>query len=153
MELSWWYFVIKLAAYSGWLALGLSWFSSPGRSIAPWALFLGALRLLMGLGFGLVIWFLGSLVFAGVGELLPGDSDAFVNVVTYLAVYIPVRWIEWAIFDLILSRDTRSLKGFLFGIASRHRLWRLGGIAVSCLADIPVVVALGGILPVGRFMC
>ena len=153
MDLSWWYFLIKLAAYSGWLALGLSWLSSPQLAIVTRALFLGVLRLLMGLGFGIVIWFLGSAVFGGVGEILPRNSDLVVAAVTYLAVYIPVRWIEWAIFDLIVSPETPSLKWFLFGISSRHRLWRLGGIGVSCLADIPVIVSLGGILPVGRFMC
>jgi hypothetical protein len=31
--------------------------------------------------------------------------------------------------------------------------WRLGGIVISCLADIPVIVSLGGNLAVGRFMC
>ena len=153
MDLSWWYFLIKLAAYSGWVGLGLSWFSSSKDSIPVRALLLGTLRLLMGLGFGIVIWLGGSMVFAGVGEVFHGDSEMIASAITYLSVYIPVRWIEWSIFDAIMSPQSRTLRGFLLGPASRHRLWRLGGITVSCLADIPVIVSLGGILPVGRFMC
>jgi len=152
VELNWWYFAIKLAAYAGWMVPGLKWFSSVKRPVAVRAVVLGALRLMMGLGFGLIIWVVGSLVYAGVGELT-GDREVLANAATYLAVYVPVRWIEWAIFDLVLSPESRSPKGFLAGVSGKHRAWRLGGIAVSCLADIPVVISLGGFLPVGRFMC
>ena len=45
----------------------------------------------------------------------------------------------------LLERET-NLRGI-------HRLWRLGGIAISCLADIPLIASLGGVVPVGRFLC
>ena len=69
----------------------------------------------------------------------------------YLAVYVPVRWFEWALIELFLSSAARTLGGFVLS-SGRTRPWRIGGILVSCLADVPVMLALGG-LPMGRFMC
>jgi hypothetical protein len=84
--------------------------------------------------------------------VLPDEVPRLGNVVTYLSVHVPVRWFEWAVFDLVIDSLARSVQGFLFGHTSRNRAWRLGGIAISCLADIPVISDVGG-LPIGRFMC
>ena len=43
--------------------------------------------------------------------------------------------------------------GFLVGESKPDRLWRLGGIVISCLADIPLIISLGGVIPTGRFLC
>jgi hypothetical protein len=72
--------------------------------------------------------------------------------IAYLAVYVPVRWIEWGLIALIVTPDARHFGAFWLGANRRDRLWRLCGIAASCCADVPVLVAVGG-LPVGRFMC
>jgi len=93
------------------------------------------------------------MVYAGVSEIAPDASELSQTVATYLAVYVPVRWIEWAVFDLILNRGSRSVSGFFFGTEKRPRFWRLDGIVLSCLADFPVIAQLGGLLPLGRFMC
>jgi hypothetical protein len=71
----------------------------------------------------------------------------------YLAVYAPVRLIEWSIVWFLLRRLTGG-----FPIASsRTALWILGGIVVSHLADIALLVLTGtrmmDVLPVGRFLC
>ena len=153
MNLSFGYFVIKALAYSAWIFVGLRTFSRGGTRRAWIALGLGALRLCMGLGFGVVIWFASSIVFPAVEHLSSDPSELLPNIATYAAVYVPVRWIEWGIFDLALNRDARSFRGFLAGSRARSRWWRAGGIAISCLADIPVIVSMGGVLPVGRFMC
>jgi hypothetical protein len=73
------------------------------------------------------------------------------NVLTYLAVYVPVRWFEWSILAAILIPS--SFAQFLLGAAKPDRLWRLGGIVISCLADIPLIISLGGVIPTGRFLC
>jgi len=145
------YFLIKGAAYCGWCGLGVRRFR-PERTawIGP-ALGLGLLRLLMGLGFGVLIFFAGLYLYAGLGETgALGVTTAMT--LTYLAVYVPVRWIEWGIIEALLAPPARTLSGFLLGSSGTGRSWRLGGIAISCLADLPLILSAGG-LPVGRFMC
>ena len=41
---------------------------------------------------------------------------------------------------------------FIDGLNARGRLWRLGGIVVSYLADLPFLISEGG-LPHGRILC
>jgi hypothetical protein len=53
---------------------------------------------------------------------------------------------------VVIDPRARTVRGFLLGETAWNRVWRLGGIVISCLADIPVIVDTGG-LPVGRFMC
>jgi hypothetical protein len=62
-----------------------------------------------------------------------------------------VRWIEWSIMAAILVPG--SFGQFFVGAAKPDRLWRLGGIVISCLADIPLILSLGGVIPTGRFLC
>ncbi len=111
---------------------------------------LGTLRLLTGLGFGIVIWLSGSLVFVALILASSDQATLLPGIVSYLAVYVPVRWVEWGIFELVLHPESRSKTGFLLGANARTRAWRLGGVVVSCLGDIPVIVSGGG-LPVGPF--
>ena len=73
------------------------------------------------------------------------------NALTYLSVYVPVRWLEWSIMAALLLSP--SISQFLFGAARPDRLWRAGGIVISCLADIPLIISLGGVIPTGRFLC
>jgi len=54
---------------------------------------------------------------------------------------------------VIVCPPCRSAAGFFLGLAKADRLWRIGEIVLSCLSDIPMIISLGGILPVGRFMC
>ncbi len=144
------YFVLKGAAYALWCALGVRRFQPERTRRAGLALGLGLLRLVLGLVFGVAIFLGGALVYAGLSE-----DGAFAAstamILTYLAVYVPVRWIEWAIIEAILTPRARGL-GFLLGSDGGARRWRLGGVLISCLADVPLMLAAGG-LPVGRFMC
>jgi hypothetical protein len=66
---------------------------------------------------------------------------------------VPVRWVEWGIFEVALQPSARAWDVFTLSADPRVRRWRLGGIVISCLADVPVMIALGGVLPVGRFLC
>jgi hypothetical protein len=105
------------------------------------------IRLSLGFFFGIVIYFLTS---ALVTSLAPGLPE---NVIAYLSVYAPVRWIEWTIMAILILPGPLSPSQWIAGSGRTDRLWRLGGIAISCLADIPLIVSLGGVIPVGRFLC
>ncbi|HXT24008.1 MAG TPA: hypothetical protein VN749_04160 [Candidatus Eisenbacteria bacterium] len=139
------YLGIKLAAYGLWCFLGLAKLRAGRDASAGRALMLGFVRLLLGLLFGVVIWLASSVVLSRLGYGLPQ------NVVAYLLVYVPVRWLEWSIMAVILVPG--SVSEFLLGARKPDRLWRLGGILISCLADIPLIISLGGVIPTGRFLC
>lgn len=137
---------LKVAAYSAVCHVGLVWVGRRRRLVLPVALGLGLLRAAMGLVFGVGIFFASAAVLAAT----PGSTAG--PLLAYLAVYVPVRWIEWSLIALLVAPDARSGPGFLFGADGRDRLWRVLGIVVSCAADVPVFAATGG-MPVGRFMC
>jgi hypothetical protein len=140
------YGVLKVVAYSAVCLLGLRWVGGRERWLLPMALALGLLRAGMGLAFGVGIFFASAWVVAQT-SLEPGGQA-----LAYVTVYVPVRWVEWGLIAMLLTRPARSLRGFVLGATARDRLWRLCGIAVSCCADIPVLLCMGG-LPVGRMMC
>jgi len=141
------YFVVKLLAYCIWCYFGLRLFQSNRRFLPARALGFGVFRLLLGFFFGIVIYFLGSFSLTVLGSGLPQ------NVVTYLGVYVPIRWIEWSILFALVASGLAGRSPWFFGANPRDRYWRLGGIVISCLADIPLIYSLGGVIPTGRFLC
>ena len=145
------YLLLKAAAYCAWCWAGVCTFRPERASKLGLGIALGLLRLLLGLGFGVGIWLAGSFVFERLAT-----TDALGNraamALTYLAVYVPVRWIEWGILETIMFTGERDFTTVLGGSGARGVRWRFGGIAISCLADLPLMLAMGGI-PVGRFMC
>jgi len=138
------YLVVKYLAYSGWMFFGLQKLRNDPSPLLR-SLLLGLLRLCLGFFFGVLIYLLSSgltsLFGYGLGQ----------NVIVYLLVYVPVRWIEWGIMSMFLISPEGA--GFLVGESKPDRLWRLGGIVISCLADIPLIISLGGVIPTGRFLC
>jgi hypothetical protein len=145
------YLALKGAAYVAWCARGVRLFRPERARVLGLAVGLGLLRMGLGLGFGVLIFFAGAFVYAGLDEAGVFGATS-VTILTYLAVYVPVRWIEWAILEALLTPRARSLGGFFLGADTRARSWRLGGALISCLADLPLMLSVGG-LPVGRFMC
>jgi len=139
------YIAIKFLAYTAWIYWGLGKLRHQSNPSPLASLTLGFLRLCLGLFFGLLIYFLSATLLSHLGYGLQQ------NVLTYLLVYVPVRWLEWSIMAVILVPG--SFSQFLLGAAKPDRLWRLGGIFISCLADIPLILSLGGVLPTGRFLC
>jgi len=138
------YLVVKFVAYCGWMFFGLRKLRNEPSPLLR-SFLLGFFRLCLGFFFGVLIYFLSSVLMSQLG------SGSGSNVLTYLAVYVPVRWMEWGIMAAILVPS--SFAQFLFGVAKPDRLWRLGGIVISCLADIPLIISLGGVIPTGRFLC
>jgi hypothetical protein len=138
------YLVVKYLAYSLWMFFGLQKLRNDPSPLLR-SLLLGLLRLCLGFFFGVLIYLLSSGLMSlfgyGLGQ----------NVIVYLLVYVPVRWIEWGIMSMFLISPDGA--GFLVGESKPDRLWRLGGIVISCLADIPLIISLGGVIPTGRFLC
>src|SRR5262249_14079674 len=122
------YIILKYAAYAGWCLLGLNLFESSIKNRTIAALAIGFLRLVMGLFFGVVIWILSTSAYAIYFKILGDGFGA--GVFAYLMVYVPVRWFEWAIIDLILQRRRTTLASFLVGHDGVSRKWRVGGIAI-----------------------
>ncbi len=137
----------KFLAYGLWCFVGLRKVRRDPSASLPQALLYGLLRLIMGLFFGVVIWLASSWMLSAVGYGLPQ------NILAYLLVYVPVRWIEWSIMAAFIAPQPFSFLGWLIAGWPTDRYWRLGGIAISCLADIPMIVDLGGVIPTGRFLC
>ncbi|MCI0403231.1 MAG: hypothetical protein L0212_06875 [Acidobacteria bacterium] len=137
------YIAVKVAAYIAWCWAGLAWLNPQRPGSRRWsAVKLGLLRFALGLFFGFVIFIGVQMVYQTVHSSVP----------TYLVVYVPVRWVEWSIIGLLLEARSPSLRSFVFSSGRKSALWRLGGIVLSCLADIPIMAEIGG-LPVGRFFC
>ena len=95
---------------------------------------LGGARLALGIVLGLFIFF----------AALSMNNATRNAPLTYFSIYVPVRFVEWTIFHFLVASGFRG---------SRSIGWVLGGIAVSCLADIPIGMMEGGIVPVGRPFC
>jgi hypothetical protein len=139
------YVLVKFLAYSAWCRVGLGLEIRNGWKAA---FGFGFVRLLLGVFFGVSIFVVGAM----------GHFNAPVHAwLAYFAVYAPVRWIEWSIMSCLLNREGLSPLAFLVGRSWKERFWRLGGIAVSHLADGPLILGGSGspneMLPVGRFLC
>ena len=94
----------------------------------------GILRLAIGVAFELAIFF-----------AVPSQPENVMG--KYVAVYAPVRMVEWFIMTLIIGR-TSDNQTTLNSI-----LWCLGGIVVSFAADFASPEGVAGHFCVGRCLC
>ncbi len=126
------YVTVKLIAYAAWCWYGLRLWR-PAATLSK-AMLLGAARLAIGIGFGFMIF----LAFPTGPENLVGK---------YIAIYAPVRLLEWFILALIIgSQEGKRTR-------TRVILWCLGGIVVSFLADFASPEGIQGQFCVGRCLC
>ena len=128
------YLLVKLVAYISWCYLGLRWFRPEHPKPAGEAVILGIGRLVLGMLLGIGIY-LAAL----------GMNNATRNApLTYAAIYVPVRIVEWSVWFFVLRGR---------GPLPRIVLWIAGGVAISCLADFPIGIVEHGVVPVGRPLC
>ena len=132
------YAVAKYLAYSAWCFVGLRVVQIPASG-ATTALGLGALRWLLGL-------FFGVLVFFGAGSIDPSDAARL-----YFLIYSPIRLVEWGIMAAVIARmaarQPRSAPAL--GLI----VWCVGGIIVSFLTDMLSPEGMQGRFCVGRCLC
>jgi len=135
------YLFLKLAGYTAWSALALRWFDPQLRNVVPGALGRGLMRLVLG-------WVTGILV-APLALVAVGTNKI---PLFYFTLLVVVRWFEWGVIQCTIKSPESGLSTFLGGASWRGRVWRIGGIAVSYLADAPFLIAAGG-FPHGRIFC
>lgn len=137
------YVAVKFVAYAAWCLLGVRLLQDRNSFRA-------------GLGYGLIRLFLG--VFFGFGIFLIGGMLHLEvparPVLMYLSIYVPVRYIEWTILAIFLR--SRAIHASRLN-SMKTQFWILGGIVISHLADLPVILTnysgTKEFLPVGRFLC
>lgn len=136
------YILSKYVAYSIWCYWGLRWLREQASVGA--GLRFGFVRLGLGILFGVGVFFAVALLHLDV----PAHPWTL-----YIAMYAPVRYVEWSIIAALLSVKS----GELHRISdSATQWWIVGGIVVSHIADLPVILFERGVtnfLPVGRFLC
>ncbi len=128
------YLAVKAMAYAAWCYAGLSLLSPSQPRRIRRAVTLGLGRLALGVALGLGI-LLAALSMNNATRNAP---------LTYVCIYVPVRIFEWGVFHVLISRRYQGL-GSLG--------WILGGVAVSCAADVPILWFEHGVVPVGRPFC
>jgi hypothetical protein len=137
------YIIVKYLVYCAWCYYGLMRLrdkASIGNAIG-----FGSARLGLGIVFGVGIFFVGAFLH------LNAPAHPWLM---YLSVYAPVRYIEWTILAALVIAGATSTHSIGDGVAQR---WIVGGIVLSHLADLPVILfthgGAQGFLPVGRFLC
>jgi len=128
------YAIVKYLVYSLWCYVGLRMFG--GRITSPGtALGFGAVRWLLGLGLGIVVFFaVGSIDRSGLAVL-------------YFAIYTPLRVLEWTVMTWLMLRQHPPAS------ASARIAWVLGGIVISFATDAVSPDGLAGRFCVGRCLC
>ena len=126
------YAVAKYIGYSLWCIYGIKLAS--GKIDVRAGFLLGAARWLLGLFYGVIIFFTVSV-----------DSSNLHTM--YFLVYVPVRIIEWTIMLIFLPGKLKLFSWSFF-------IWILGGVAVSFLLDLvsPEWIKEGRFC-VGRCLC
>jgi hypothetical protein len=125
------YPVLKYLAYAGWCGLVSRGYNPERR---PWrtAWGLGLIRLLIGVAVGSVLTLAGlHLRFAAW------------NAPAWVAVMIPIRWLEWSALAAIAARTGLRPATILLGADGRLRAWQLGGVVVSFATDLLMIAAAG----------
>jgi hypothetical protein len=137
------YFIVKYLAYCLWCYYGLKLLrnqSSIGAGVG-----FGSARLGLGMLFGIGVFFAGAMLHLNV----PAHPWAL-----YLSIYAPLRYVEWTILAALMIAGADAGRRIGEGVTQR---WILGGIVVSHLADLPLILftyeGAKGFLPVGRFLC
>ena len=128
------YLAVKAICYISWCGLGARVHGHRDR-INLKALVYGSIRLAIGVTLGVFM----------IARLSPWMLEVLKNsLAVYFVVYVPVRWFEWSLMAILMDQEHRTELNFAIGLTLKSRLLRLGGIAISCLADIPMLIEQNG---------
>lgn len=129
---------LKFVIYIVWCFYGIRLFNPKWQGQALKGIGLGFVKLLIGITFNfiLVIRVMDELPFLNLYMYKYGF------ILMYFAIHIPLRWVEWAIMDMIVSPTSATLKSFLFGYSKSSRFWRTGGIIISFTTDILILLTI-----------
>ena len=127
------YAIVKYLVYL-WCYVGLRMFGGRITSHGT-ALGFGAVRWLLGLGLGIVVFF------------AVGSVDRSGLAVLYFAIYTPLRVLEWTVMTWLMLRQHPPAS------ASARIAWVLGGIVISFATDAVSPDGLAGRFCIGRCLC
>jgi hypothetical protein len=127
------YILVQLAAYALWCTLGVRLFDRDNPRTIAVGIMWGTFRMLMGMVAGLVVYF-------ATRHTMP--FHARIAIATFLAIYLPLRIIEWLAMDALVRRGAR--------FTWRNAVWIAGGVAVSFACDLLLRSTFHGMVPVGR---
>ena len=141
------YLFPKFLIYVLWCYLGLRLFRAQGENWGNNAFLYGLYRLLLGFGFGFVVF-----IAAAALESNGVNSEHNSTALEYVLVYLPIRWIEWTIMAIVIIPISTGLFRWLSGLNKTDRLWRLGGIAISFIGDASLLFLVKHV-EIGRILC
>lgn len=141
------YVPLKWLFYSAWCWLGIYLDKPDGRPTKARALKFGAIRLVLGIPFGLLIVFVATKMLDVAPRFLGPWYELTKDIWAYMGSYAPAHWLEWSILAVWMLPGRLSARNLLLGVNKRDTLWRLGGIVVSFVADVPILFAFGGLVP------
>ena len=132
------YAIGKYIAYSAWCWIGVRLLVQREKSI-PLAMFYGVMLWMLG-------FFLGAIVFLTIGTTSHENLA-----LRYVAIYTPLRIIEWGLIATLIVRHAHL--AWLPKTMRRSIGWIVGGIAVSFATDLLSPEGLAGRFCVGRCLC
>lgn len=132
------YGVTKFLAYCLWCFIGLK-VLSPSLTTLRRAVCLGVIRWLLGIFLGVVVFF------------VVGQTESTSVLKLYVAIYLPLRIIEWGVLAFLLHH-TAAKQGVSFS-GRWVAAWIVGGILVSFLTDMVSPEGMAGRFCVGRCLC
>jgi hypothetical protein len=129
------YVSAKLATYSAWSWLGLRLLAPRAANLGR-AIGYGLVRLAIGICFGILVFIFYR----------TDNENLFAK---YLAIYIPIRFVEWGLLAIFILQT----QGIRQGHWGRILAWIAGGILASFAADLLSPEGLAGHFCVGRCLC
>ena len=135
------YIVVKLGVYALWCWYGIRLLTPWRKASAPMAFGFALVRMAIGFVLG---YFWSSWLHDPSSEYSRLGFDPKV----FLAGLIILRWLVWSLVSFLIRLPQGAPSPL--GVSRADWLWRLGGVGLSYLADVLVLVGLVG---VGGIVC
>lgn len=142
------YFIIKFLVYTGWCYFAFSYLKLNYPKALSYSMLFALIRLLIGLVLGVFMGLIEATITAYLINILNSDLNARILSLSlfYLLVYMPIQWFAWSLLEIVMNKQVRRWKFFICGLNSQSRKWRAGGVFLSSLLDIPLILFVGFIV-------